>query len=132
MTAGRSRQCNARLHFFTGCGLYGKTSAVNVNQKPCAFSHLADRHLLHSALLHGLLQRVAGRLQLDTMGADRLHIILILTCHGREHLAKDTKSLREPDGQKMRNVSTSGGTVYSWDTEVEPKVKTHMQKWFKL
>lgn len=45
-----------------------------------------DRHLLHPAFLHRLLQRVARNLHLDAMRANRLDVVLVLPCHQRENL----------------------------------------------
>lgn len=51
-----------------------------------ARGYLMNQHLLHPALLHGLLQRMAWNLHLDAMRANRLDVILVLSCHQRENL----------------------------------------------
>ena len=45
-----------------------------------------NRHLLHPALLHRLLQRMARNFHLDAMRADRLDVILVLPRHQWENL----------------------------------------------
>lgn len=52
--------------------------------------HLMNRHLLHPALLHRLLQRMAWNLHLDTVGANWLDVVLVLPRHKWENLRAES------------------------------------------
>lgn len=61
-------------------------------------SHLMNGHLLHPALLHRLLQRMAWNLHLDAVGANGLDVILILPSHEWKNLhqsQRETWEMRE-------------------------------------
>lgn len=49
-------------------------------------SDLMNRHLLHPALFHRLLQRMAWNLHLDAVRADRFDIVFVLPSHEWEYL----------------------------------------------
>lgn len=60
-----------------------------------------NRHLLHPALFHGLLQRMAGNLHLHPMGVNGLDVVFVLPGHRRENLegGKSQKRFRKSQRQ---------------------------------
>lgn len=63
-----------------------------------------NRHLLHPALLHRLLQRMARNLHFDTMRANGLDVILVLPGNQRENL--EGKDRRSPEASEVMAVTT--------------------------